>query len=90
MSDEIQEKFLAFHKENPHVYERLAEMAVDALYAGVTRLGMKQLFEVLRYEEKIRTSGDEFRLNNNYTAYYARMLIDDSPQVKSMFELRGD
>lgn len=66
----LPERFAAFHAANPHVYTALRRLALQMRRAGVRRCGMKMLFEVLRWQYKLQTQGDEYRLNNVYTAFY--------------------
>lgn len=94
MSDErvspIQEAFVSFHAANPHVYERLVEMSRRLLRRGHQKIGIGMLFEVLRWEHLIQTTGDadNFKLNNNYRALYARMVMARNPDLDGIFELR--
>lgn len=92
MADDIERAFLAFHEANPEVYATLARLAREAVAAGRTRIGMKMLWEVLRWEMFIKTTdGDsEFKLCNNYHALYARVLMDQEPDLVGLFEIRGD
>ncbi|EGX58850.1 hypothetical protein SZN_15928 [Streptomyces zinciresistens K42] len=80
----ITEQFHAFDARNPHVYYTLERMAALRLAAGATRIGMKDLFEDLRRELPHGVAG----LNNNFTALYARKLIDGHPRWAGAFELR--
>lgn len=82
--------FQRFHAENPHVYERLKRLAFKLKVRGVERYGMKALWEVLRYEEALETNApaSSFRLNNNYTASYARLLMAQEEDLEGFFELR--
>lgn len=85
----IQERFEAFHGANPHVYAALRRMALDMAGRGVRRYGMKGLFEVLRWQFAMQTQGDaEFKLNNNYTAHYSRLLMANEPRLADFFVLR--
>ena len=84
----IQQRFAAFHAANPHIYELLRRMALDMQRLGVRRYGMKGLFEVLRWRWAVQTQGEEFKLNNNYTAHYARLLMANEPRLAGFFELR--
>ena len=84
----VEERFESFHAANPHVARRLAEMAVSLKRQGVKRYGMKALFEVLRYDAAMNTHGEPFKLNNNYTPYYARLLMDKMPGLRGFFETR--
>ncbi|WP_263730004.1 hypothetical protein [Cellulomonas sp. SG140] len=75
----IQTSFERFDRENPKVYERLVELAIEWL-ATRPRVGVKMLWEVLRWETSLRTAGDEFKLNNNFQSRYARKLLADFPE----------
>ncbi|MEU4007212.1 hypothetical protein AB0H30_01780 [Streptomyces pseudogriseolus] len=80
----ITEQFNAFDEHNPHVYRALERMAARRLAAGATRVSLKDLFEDLRRQLPYGVAG----LNNNFTALYARRLIDDHPHWAGAFELR--
>ena len=85
-----EEEFQAFHAENPHVYQALEERALQLRRSGITRWGIKALWEVVRYELALRTSSSarSFRLNNNYTSHYARLLMYNRPELDGFFETR--
>lgn len=84
----IDSAFWKFHKENPKVYEKIVSMTEEAKLAGRKRIGMKMLFEVIRWQHLVHTRGDDFALNNNYTSRYVRILEDDHPELAEMFEKR--
>lgn len=84
----IQERFEAFHQANPHVYQRLRELALDLTAHGHRRIGIGMLFEVLRWQAMIVTEGDDYRLNNNHRSRYARMLAAQEPALADVFETR--
>lgn len=87
-SASIDDRFYWFHALNPSVYEALKQLALDAKRRGVKRYGMKALFEVLRYSHTLRTLSDDFKLNNDFTSRYARMLMENEPELKGFFEKR--
>jgi len=83
--------FQRFHSENPHVYVALERLAFKLRNRGVTRWGIKALWEVCRYELALNTNApvSTFKLNNNYTACYARLLMERNPEdLAGFFELR--
>lgn len=84
----IQQRFDAFHRANPWVYEALVILVRDWVASGRTRAGMKQFIEVIRWEHGRRTDGDSFRLNNNHTSRYARLLVEHHPEWAEVFQLR--
>lgn len=83
----LQQRFEAFHTLNPKVYDALRGMAVSMRRRGMRRYSIKALWEVLRFQA-IATHGDEFKLNNDYTALYARKLMAEVPELAGFFETR--
>tara|TARA_B100001750_G_C15512334_1_gene604524 strand:- start:594 stop:926 length:333 start_codon:yes stop_codon:yes gene_type:complete len=81
------ESFIDFHRANPHVYDRIVELTFRRKDAGWKRGSMKQIFEVIRWEYDLKTTGD-FKLNNNYTAWYARLVMERNPSLDGFFQLR--
>lgn len=83
-------RFAEFHQANPSVYEDLVTLARRAHRAGAERVGMKMLFEVLRWERFIKGSKDVegFKLNNDFTACYARLIMAREADLAGLFETR--
>jgi hypothetical protein len=80
----LTDRFLAFDAEHPYVYRALERLTADRLAASATRVGLKALFEDLRWQLPAGVRG----LNNSFTALYARKLIEDHPDWASASELR--
>ena len=83
----IAERFALFHEANPHVAKALESLAGQWLRRH-KRASMKALFERLRWESGLQTHGEAYKLNNNYTAHYARLLIERRPEWADAFETR--
>ena len=50
---------------------------------------MGMLFELLRWDHMMQTDGDEpFKLNNNYRAYYARLIEKHEPDLRGVYTMR--
>jgi len=84
----LEERFYEFHAANPHVYTVIVKKALALRERGITHFGMKAIFESLRYDAALQTGGDEYRLNNNYTAFYARLIMRNTAVLKDFFETR--
>ena len=84
----IAERFEAFHAANPHVAALLAEMALALRRQGRTRYGIKALVEALRFQFAVQTTGDDFKINNDFTAHYARLLMREHAQLAGYFDTR--
>lgn len=82
-------KFERFHAENPRVYEVLLRLAREwSVRTGGRRLGIGALTERARWELVMETSDPDYKINNTYRAYYARLLMLRNPELRGMFELR--
>jgi hypothetical protein len=53
----------------------------------VTRLSAKFILEIVRYEI-IMEKTDKYMINNNFTAYYGRLFVEEFPEHKNKFEFR--
>jgi hypothetical protein len=89
-ADTIYNKFRMFHMKHPEVYRELVKLARQWVAAGHHRLGIKTLFERLRWEWHISgiSDTDGFKLNNNFAPYYARLIMEENPELDGLFELR--
>jgi len=83
-------RFDRFHTKNPHIYERLREMSLALLAKGYKHWGMRNLWEKLRYDLAVETEGaSDFRLNDHFPPFYARLLMQQCPELQGFFETRG-
>lgn len=82
----ISERFERFHAANPHVYAHLVALTRELVELGHKRVGLKMIWERLRLS--LRTSGDKYRLNNSFTALYAREIMSREPDLAGVFETR--
>ena len=88
MTSKIEIAFNAFHAENPHVYNELVRLARHAKRKGLDRWSIASLFEIVRWETALRTSGSMFKLNNNYKPYYARLIMANEENLRGFFRTR--
>jgi hypothetical protein len=89
----MERDFEAFHRNNPEVYNTLVRLARQAKALGHQRVGIKMLWEVMRWEVYIATANQiggnsEYKLNNNYTSRYARRIMEQESDLDGFFELR--
>lgn len=84
----IAARFDSFHALNPHVYVAIVSLARELRRQGWAKAGMKQIFEQLRWRFAVATRGDAWRMNNNYTAHYARLVMSREPDLAGFFETR--
>jgi hypothetical protein len=80
--------FDKFHAANPQVWQEFESAALTMARTGRKRYGAKTIWEVMRYRRDLQTTGTKYKLNNNYTAYYARLFKQEYPEFSEFFELR--
>lgn len=85
----IEAAFRKFHADNPHVADKLEAMAAEWFSKGHPTVAIKMLWEALRWQQGISVeTSDAYRLNNNYTARYARLLIQRRPEWAARIKTR--
>jgi hypothetical protein len=84
----IGERFEAFHAANPWVLTPYERLTADLVRRGRDRIGIGILTEVLRWEYGRQTTGDDFRINNNFRSRYARLLLERHPEWVGVFQTR--
>ena len=86
----VDQRFIDFHTSNPHVYAELVKLAMQAHTIGRRKLGIRMLWERMRWTfavETVRPEGDP-KLNNDFTSRYARLIMEQVPALAGMFDLR--
>lgn len=87
----LEQAFWEFHSANPKVYSLLVKFAHQwrQKRGDQAMLGISELFERVRWEVALATVEDEnFKLNNNHRAFYARLIMDRHPELDGIFRLR--
>ncbi len=89
-ADTIQSRFLAFHESNPDVFALFVILAEKMRAAGWRRYSAKTIIEQIRWHYDLASGGKdgEWRLNNNFTSRYVRLLIETRPEFAGFFETR--
>lgn len=76
-----------FHAEHPEVYEKLVGLAREVQSRG-KRVGIRLLWERLRYFYYIEQNSDKYRYNDHLPPYYARYIMERNPDLAGFFETR--
>ena len=84
----LEDRFRKFDSENPQVYEAFQGIASQLLARGRKQHGARAILERVRWDFSLATTGDEFKINNNYVAFYARKLIAQDSRFVNFFALR--
>jgi hypothetical protein len=84
----IREQFEKFNEENPKVWEYFERFTLQAIHKGKNKISHWLIVNRIRWEIYIETTGDDFKINNNFIALYARLFVEKYPQHKTIFSLR--
>lgn len=76
----LQKAFDAFDADNPQIWREFRDMAFRLIDNGYKHYGAKSIIEAIRFHRSVQTTEGPFKLNNNYTAYYARKFMNLYPQ----------
>lgn len=82
-------KFWAYHQENPHVYAEFLKNARLMRATGRKRYSAVCIVNKIRWDHDLKTTGKEFRINNDFMALYARLVMDMHPEFEGFFEIRS-
>ena len=84
----IREAFIEFHRKNPKLYLEFEKQAYRAINAGKTKISSKMILNYIRWNVFIETTDKMFRVNDAFTALYARLFISLHPEHEDKFEVR--
>jgi len=85
----LQRAFEQFDAENPAVWIEFRDSALRLIEAGRRHYGAKSIMETIRFHRDVRRNAEGFKINNNFTAYYARKFMDLYPEHEGFFETRA-
>jgi hypothetical protein len=87
-NESLDSQFRAWLAANPHILDAFVILALQLQRAGRRQIGAKLIVERMRWEYAMQTTGDDFKLNNNYTSRLARAAVGRRPELESLFEFR--
>jgi hypothetical protein len=84
----IQERFLVFHKDHPEVYAACVRFAREAKARGFQHFGIRVIWERARWYLTIERTDGDYKLNDHYHSRYARLIMQQEPDLADFFETR--
>src|SRR5947209_11950172 len=76
------QRFEQFHHRNPVVYRTLVALAREWVRrTGKRRLGIATMYERCRWDLALVTDSDDYDVNNDYKADYARLIMKQEPDL---------
>jgi len=83
----IAERAERFHYRNPSVYGFAVDVCRYMKRRRVLHYGIGAVWEIMRFKY-LETHGDIYKLNNNYRAWYARLIMSQEPDLVGFFQIR--
>ncbi len=84
----IRDGFNEFHNENPHIYIEFEAQALRAIERGREKISAKLIINWIRWNHFLKSSDQNFRINDAYQSYYARLFAEKHPEYADVFEYR--
>jgi hypothetical protein len=85
----LDEKFFQYHSDNPHIFDLFLSYARQVKGAGFKHYGFHTIMHRVRWHLNIETTDPEgYKMNNNYSSRYARLLAKKNPEFKGFFRNR--
>jgi hypothetical protein len=77
-----------WHKKNPHVYKLFERFTYQAINRGHRHLSAWLVINRIRWETSIETEGDDFKISNDFIAYYSRLFMHYHPEYQGFFRTK--
>ena len=84
----IREGFLAFNSKNPHIFLEFEKQALRAIKKGRKKISAKLIINWIRWNEQLKTTDVDFKINDAFQSYYARAFVEKYPEHSERFNFR--
>ena len=87
--EEMREQVKAYHKEHPEVWRLFTMFTFQMIDSGKKNYSVSSIWERIRWHKDAGSDGEtQFKINNNYRAFYARAFMEKYPLHKGFFRTR--
>lgn len=83
------DRFLAFHRANPRIYQIFEKKALELIAAGHRQYSARRIIEAVRWDHDISTAEIDFKINNNWIPFYSRLFAEAYPEYENFFQRRS-
>lgn len=84
----IQERFERFDMENPRIYELYKKFSLELYVRGRRKCGISLITERIRWEVIVTTTGQDFKISNDFRSRYARKLMKENIALNGFFFIK--
>ena len=82
------QKWWEWHHKNPHVWDLFEKFTLQAINNGHKHCSAWLVVNRIRWETTIETTGNDFKISNDFIAYYARYFMALHPQHEGFFQTK--
>ena len=83
-----QEAFNRWHADNPAIWTYFERFSFEALSHGHRKISHWLIINRIRWEVFVVTTGRDFKICNDFIAFYARLWRKKHPQHKTLFNIK--
>lgn len=80
--------FEQYDRLNPLVWQMFKQFTFEVINAGHMRFSADSILHRIRWETSVITTDSRFKINNDFSADYARKFITEFPHYNHFFEIR--
>jgi hypothetical protein len=82
--------FLTYHRKFPEIWNHFERLSLKVWETGRRKYGAQTIVHNIRWHVEIEERGEDFKINNEFIAYYARVFLMKYPEAAEIgfFELR--
>ena len=80
--------FKQYDMQNPAVWQMFVRFTFDVIRSGHQRFSADSILHRIRWETTVAAKNSRFKVNNNFSADYARKFLRQFPQYNHFFEIR--
>lgn len=77
-----------WNKQNPHVWDLFEKYTFQAIESGLTSYSHWFIVNRIRWDFEVVTKSGEFKISNNYIAFYARLFHAYHPKYSGFFTIK--
>ena len=87
-SRDLKERFDEYHRHNPHIYHQFRYYTLKAIQSGYKNFGSQMIIERIRWQTGVISKQSDFKINNDFAAFYSRMFMLEYPSYSTYFRTR--
>lgn len=82
------DKWLNFHHANPQVWKAFETLTFKMIRTGRKHYSAGTIIGLVRWHIDMKTTDEEFKINNDFIAHYARLFMSAYSDHEGFFRIR--